>query len=263
MTLDTPLPAVMVAPNGARRGKADHSAIPVSEAELVETALACRAAGADGIHLHIRDAQGRHVLDAAQYQSLLNAVEQAVPDMYLQVTSEMAGLYDAPEQIAMMRALKPRFVSVGLRELVRQVADWAAATSFYAWALENDVQVQHILYSPDELSWFLSEVQSGRMPGRDFKLQFVLGTYDGSQISRPENVQEFVDLLDAAPEGLSFDWMMCAFGREETVCLAQTAKLGGKVRVGFENSLWHADGSLATDNAERVRAVTAAIEAAR
>lgn len=30
------------------------------------------------------------------------------------------------------------------------------------------------------------------------------------------------------------------------------------MRVGFENSLWHADGSLARDNAERVAAIVEA-----
>lgn len=38
------LPKIMVAPNGARRGKSDHPAIPISPTELVETVVACRNA---------------------------------------------------------------------------------------------------------------------------------------------------------------------------------------------------------------------------
>lgn len=123
----TPLPRLMVAPNGARRGKADHPALPVTDDELVETARACRQAGADGIHLHIRDRRGRHLLDAGRYRALLDRMEEAVPGMYLQVTSESAGRYEAEQQRAMMRALRPRHVSVGLREMVRKPDDWPAA----------------------------------------------------------------------------------------------------------------------------------------
>ena len=36
---------------------------------------------------------------------------------------------------------------------------------------------------------------------------------------------------------------------------------GGKVRVGFENSLQHADGSVAADNAERIIEIKRAMQA--
>jgi uncharacterized protein (DUF849 family) len=44
----TPLPKIMVAPNGARRTKADHPAVPMTIAEIVETARQCYAEGAGG-----------------------------------------------------------------------------------------------------------------------------------------------------------------------------------------------------------------------
>jgi uncharacterized protein (DUF849 family) len=34
-------------------------------------------------------------------------------------------------------------------------------------------------------------------------------------------------------------------------------RAGGKVRVGFENSLWNADGNLAASNEERVAEIAA------
>jgi uncharacterized protein (DUF849 family) len=51
------LPAVMVAPNGARLGKAEHPALPVTIAEIVATARACHTAGAGAINAHLRDAE--------------------------------------------------------------------------------------------------------------------------------------------------------------------------------------------------------------
>lgn len=258
MNTYTPLPDVMVAPNGARRGKTDHSALPITDDEVIETAISCHAAGAGGIHIHIRDSDGEHLLDAARYRALLTRLNDVVPNMYLQITSEAAGRYDTATQQAMVRDLKPEHVSVALREMVRRDADWPVATEFYAWALDADVAIQHILYSPAELTTFLKAAASGRIPGAHFQLQFVLGTYDASEVSIPANLSGFLGLLNEAPVQLTFDWMLCAFGKEETECLVHALKNGGKARVGFENSLWNADGTLAKDNAARVREVIGA-----
>lgn len=255
----TPLPRLMVAPNGARRGKADHPALPVTDDEMLETALACRAAGADGIHLHIRDGAGRHLLDAGRYRALLARLGEAVPGMYLQVTSETAGRYAAEEQRAMMRRLQPRHVSVGLREMVRRPEDWPAARDFYHWAADSGVEIQHILYSPHEVTAFASACRNGYIPGRHHLLLFVQGSYaNGARDSVA--LEEYLAPLAPLAEQ-SVDWMVCAFGAAETASLARAAELGGKARVGFENSLWHADGTLAEDNAARVREVAAALRA--
>ena len=65
------LPKIMVAPNGARLGKADHPALPVTIAEIVACAAACWHAGAGGIHAHVRDADlvitGEGFLDAQSF----------------------------------------------------------------------------------------------------------------------------------------------------------------------------------------------------
>ena len=75
------------------------------------------------------------------------------------------------------------------------------------------------------------------------------------QESDPRDLQPFIDALRMAD--ISADWAACAFGRNETASLAAAFAAGGKARVGFENSLWNADGTVATDNAERVREIAA------
>lgn len=242
----------MVAPNGARRTKTHHSNIPLTDDELINDVVDCFRAGADGAHIHIRDDKGIHLLDAKRYQTLLNRLKEAVPDMYLQVTSEAAGIYTAHEQQAIMRALKPQYVSVAMREMVRDTGDWTQASKFYTWANDNQVSVQHILYSPSELENFLNAVSVGYIVGQHHLLQFVLGNYEGSSVSDPRDISSFTQLLRSAPTQLKFDWMLCAFGKEETPCLIEAVQLGGKARIGFENSLWHTDGSLAKSNAERI-----------
>ncbi|MEP1961523.1 3-keto-5-aminohexanoate cleavage protein [Tateyamaria sp.] len=256
----TPLPRLMVAPNGARRGKSDHPQLPVTDDEVVQTAIACHAAGADGVHLHIRDAAGAHLLDAPRYQALLDRLKDTVPGMYLQVTSESAGQYTAQEQRGMMRALRPAHVSVAMREMVRGPEDWAKAHGFYAWALENAVDVQHILYSPKEVAAFVDAVLRGQVPGDRLLIQLVQGSYaEGSEgaLDLDLYLAEFDRVEDRV-----FDWMLCAFGKSETASLVHAARLGGKARAGFENALHHSDGTLAVDNASRIREIDAALRVA-
>lgn len=255
------LPSLMVAPNGARRGKADHPALPEIVDEIAATARACERAGADGIHLHVRDADGRHSLDTGLYREACAAVAEAAPGLFVQVTSEAAGRYSASEQRAMIEDLKPRSVSVALREMLRMPADKAAARAFYAWAAQSDIRIQHIVYAPEELHWLLQEIESGTIPGTAHQLQFVLGRYDSADPPAPGLLDAYLAELAPYAGDMTFDWMVCAFGPSETDCLTDAVVKGGKARVGFENSFWNADGSVAKDNAERVAEVRAAIAA--
>lgn len=258
MPLVRPLPRLMVAPNGARRTKADHPALPMTDAELIETTLACQAAGADGVHLHLRDGDGAHLLDAGRYRALLDALTECAPALYLQVTSESADTYSAQDQRAMVRRLQPAHVSVAMREMVRAPDEWPAARDFYHWAAEAGVAIQHILYTPGEVRAFAEACTRGDIPGPVRQIILVQGTYaGGSRGAAP--LEAYLQPLDAAGLLPDIDWMACAFGDQETASLVRAAELGDKARVGFENSLLNADGTQARDNAERVREVDLAL----
>ena len=87
------LPKLMVAPNGARKIKKDHPEIPLTIEETVEVAKKTYVAGAGAIHLHVRDKNGDHVLDAGLYKEALKELENKVPKMHIQVTTEAVGKY--------------------------------------------------------------------------------------------------------------------------------------------------------------------------
>ncbi|HPE59789.1 MAG TPA: 3-keto-5-aminohexanoate cleavage protein [Thiolinea sp.] len=256
------LPALMVAPNGARRTRVDHPALPVTIPEIVQCASDCFAAGADGIHAHVRDGQGQHVLDAGLYRELLAELTQQVPGLRVQVTSEAAGRYQAPEQQAVIRELVPAYVSVALREMLPpgfNTAQEQQARDFYHWAAEQGVMIQHILYTADDLQQWLQWRDDGLIPaGTVTHLLFVLGRYAARQQSQPEDMEPFLACLKPLADN-SLQWAVCAFGPQETDCLVAAHRQGGHIRVGFENSLWHADGRVAASNRERVEAVRRAL----
>lgn len=247
---------VAVAPNGARRTHADHPALPVTADESARTAAACLAAGASMIHLHARDAQGRHTLDPGLCRTAIDAVKRATDGrMIVQMTSEAAGIYGRDEQMESVRAVMPGAVSIALREIVPDAVSEPSAGAFLGELSRRGVWVQFIVYDPAELER-LSDLRRRGVTalGQDDVL-FVLGKYAGVP-ARPGELIGFVNRL--AETGLDgMRWSVCAFGGRENACALAAAALGGHVRVGFENNLLLADGSTAPDNAALVRQVAA------
>src|SRR5215467_5824953 len=92
--------AIAVAPNGGRRTKADHPALPITPDELADVAAASLEAGAAMIHVHVRDRDGCHLLDAEAYRAVIAAIRASVGDrLVLQITSEALGIYQPEEQM--------------------------------------------------------------------------------------------------------------------------------------------------------------------
>jgi len=243
---------IFVAPNGARLQKTDHWALPVTIEEIVACAIACHKEGAGGIHAHVRDIQGRHVLDAGLCMELLRELALKAPQMEVQITTEAAGMYTPAEQRALVEAVAPRSVSVALGEMLG-AGDPDAAGRFYFRARERDIDVQHIVYDADEIIKIEHLIATGVIPGGELSLLFVLGRYARGQRSEAKMLIPFVDAVKSAGLQPNVRFMVCAFGKEETACLLAAARAGGDCRVGFENNLYNFDGSLARDNAERVR----------
>ncbi len=242
---------IAVAPNGARKTKADHPALPITPKEIAVAAADAVAAGAAMIHLHVRDEQGRHSLDVEAYRAAIAAVRAAVgDDLLIQVTSEAVGIYSPEQQMTMIRELQPEAVSLAVREVVATPADESAAAKFFDWLASTDIVPQFILYSPEDLVRFDNLVARGVLPAAGYSVLFVLGRYAPGQRSTPQDLLPFL-----AQRKAEHTWSICAFGPHETACVVTAAALGGHARVGFENNLHLSDGRLAKDNAALVKAV--------
>lgn len=242
---------ITVAPNGAYKQRPDHPTLPMTPAELGQTAKLCLDAGAAMMHMHIRDAQGRHSLDVQGYRDAQQAVKAAVGDaLIVQVTSESARVYQAPAQIAMVTTLKPEAVSVGLREVDQPEIGETGLAQFFGWLAKERVMTQVILYDVADLQRWQALRAQGVIPGAPWSLLFVLGRYSAGQTSEPKDLLPFV-LAHTGPE----PWSMCAFGAGEHACATAAVALGGHARVGFENNLLLNNGQMAPDNAALVRQV--------
>lgn len=246
-------PGIMVSPTGARRMKADHPALPITIEETVAAAVACAAAGAEALHLHIRDDDGRHSLDADRYGEALAELGRAAPGLAVQITTEAGGLFDAEAQLDCVRRVRPSWASVAAREI-----DDAHAEPLYGFCAEQGVRLQHILYTPADVALLAERRRAGLVRPHQNEAIFVLGGYAAARAGRPQDLDL---LLNAMPEPLR--WSVCAFGGAEEACLLSAARRGAvSLRVGFENNIHRADGALWRDNAAAVASLRAALSAA-
>lgn len=249
MTLlaDSPL-IITVAPNGAYKTERDHPAVPMTPAALAAEARACLDAGAAMMHMHVRTAEGKHSLDVQAYRDALAAVDRAVGrELLVQVTSEAAGVYQAAQQMAMVRELKPEAVSIGLSEIAVPDIGEQALAAFFAWIAAERIMTQIILYSAEDLARWQDFRARGLVPEGCWSLLYVLGRYVAGQQSSPHDLLPFLQVA-----GQTLPWAICAFGRQGNACVTTAAAFGGHMRVGFENNLLLRDGSIAPGNSALV-----------
>lgn len=240
---------IMSAPNGARRGPADHAALPLTPTALADCAVDLQAQGVSVLHLHVRNADGAHSLDPARYRAAIAAIRQRVGDrLVLQVTTEAVGRYTREEQMAVVRELRPEAVSLALPELCPDADAEPSAARFYAWLHRERIWPQHILYSADDVRRFETLRRRGLLGDDTPSCLLVLGRYAKNLEGDPNDLAEQLALLDTN----AVSWTVCTFGRHENAAALAAAERGGHVRLGFENNLLLCDGTPARDNAELI-----------
>jgi uncharacterized protein (DUF849 family) len=245
---------VMSAPNGARRSQSEHPALPISSQELAQNAVALRNAGVSVLHLHVRDDRGGHSLDVGLYRHAIDAIRERVgDDLILQVTTEAVGLYSSAEQMAIVRELKPEAVSLALREICPDQKDEKTAVAFFEWMRDEQVWPQYIVYSVAELERLDAMRRRGVFGSDTPFVMLVLGNYIDGRAGEVSDLEAMLNSIDCT----AFPWSVCCFGPIENAVMLAAAARNGHVRIGFENNIVMADGSIAPDNVALIRQFTA------
>lgn len=243
--------SIMVAPNGARKTKTDHPALPISPEELAHEAYACLQAGASAIHLHVRDEHGKHSLDVARYKDAIAAVdEKCGGKLLIQATTEAVGIYNVHEQMDMTLKLRPSSVSLAIREIVPEKGE-GEARGFLQELKALGILPQFILYDSEDVVKFNKLREEQIVPSGPAFLLFVLGRYAKGQVSKPTDLVPFLAAKDPIDP-----WSVCAFGPLEHAAASAAIAMGGHVRVGFENNLLLKNGERASGNADLVKQVS-------
>ncbi len=231
--------------NGARR-PGDHPLLPVTPEQLAADAVAVRAAGAGGVHLHPKDAAGADTLAAVELAAALTAVRATVPGLPVGVTTGAWAAPDPATRVAAVRSwtVLPDTASVNWHE------DGAEAVA--AALLDRGVGVEAGL-------WHAAAVRAWRAsPLRDRCCRVLVELPDGPDaVGAEELAVELAAAVGAGPDGWTpggVPVQLHGEGSSTWPALRCALRWGLDTRIGLEDTLELPDGSPAPGNAALVLA---------
>ncbi|MBU2669024.1 3-keto-5-aminohexanoate cleavage protein [Actinoplanes bogorensis] len=233
---------VQVTPNGPW-GRDVHPRMPVSTDEVVAELTECFAAGATGVHLHVRDGSGGETLDPAVVNETCRRVREIGPGVEIGLTTGAWIVPDLADRIAMIREWEG--VDVATVNLSEDGFEQVMAAM-----LDVGIGIDVGLWAPQEMPALLASgllPQAARIsieldPGEPYFL-------DGP----PETVARTLnDRLDEA--GSTCPRLTHGMNDWTWPLVRDAFRRGHDTRVGFEDSVLLPDGTTATSNADLVRA---------
>src|SRR4051812_30724745 len=267
---------ITCAVTGAGDTVAASDKLPVRPPEIAAAALEAARAGAAVAHIHVRDPDsGRGARDPALYREVVERVRASGEDVVLNLTAGMGGdlvlggpdaplpadaggtdMAGAQERLAHVAELRPEictldcgtmnfaaggdYVMVNTPGMLRAMARRIR---------ELDVRPELEVFDTGHLVMVKALIRDGLIDDPPL-IQLCMGIPYGA----PDDLETLLALVRRLPPGAVFSAF--SIGRMQLPYVALAALAGGNVRVGLEDNLYLARGTLAT-NAQLVeRAVT-------
>ena len=249
---------ITVAPVGGEVMLDQTPYLPITPAQLGETARAVREAGASIVHIHCRNDDGSNTHDVERFRQAYDAV-RAASDLIVQFSTGGA-IGMTPEERAAPLTLRPEMATLTCGSV--NFGDDIFENSFPIMRgiakkiAENGVTPELEIFDLGHLSNARRLAQEGaiRLPAH---VDFVLGVPGALDAS----VENLVDCLRALPEGCT--WSAAGIGRMQLTLAAVAVAMGGHVRVGLEDNLYYSKGRLARNEELVARVVRIAEELGR
>jgi uncharacterized protein (DUF849 family) len=249
--------------------------VPVTPAQIAESALEAHAAGAAIVHLHVRDPQsGAASRDPALFRELVDRIRSRNRSVILNLTGGMGGdLLIGPEHDPL--ALRAGTDFVGPQERIAHVLDLLpeigsldcgslnfdeliyGTTPGFLRSMARAYQQKNVL--PELEVFELGHIELAKqllaegLIDQPALFQLCLGIKYGA----PASSEAMKAMRDALPAGSR--WSAFGLGRMQMPMAAQSVLLGGNVRVGLEDNLYLDKGIPAT-NAQLVERARAIVE---
>ncbi|MCA1221022.1 3-keto-5-aminohexanoate cleavage protein [Streptomyces sp. 8L] len=230
--------------NGAR-SRAECSHLPVTPDELVAAAREAVAVGAENVHLHPKDGDGRDTLEAVAVAAAVSAVRDAVPGVPVGVTTGAWAMADPRARAAQVRAwtVLPDHASVNWHE--------DGAVQVAAALLDRGIGIEAGIYSGTPAAQrFLAWPESRRA------LRILAEITETAPQDAVHAAADLLHELESAAAPVLLHGVDAAAW--PLLQLAATRRLD--TRIGLEDALNLPDGSPAPNNAALVRAARAIIQ---
>lgn len=222
--------------NGTRT-RTDHSAVPLTAAQLACEASAAVAQGAGALHVHVYDAGEQESLEAPDVSRTLDAIRGACPGTPVGISTGAWIVPDLERRKQLIRSWTtlPDFASVNLHE--------AGAIDVIRLLLDKGVAVEAGIWNaPAALTLRESDLVEDC-------LRILIEPAEGSGNARANLCQ-----IEQALHGVTRPRLLHGLGIFAWEFVALAARRKWDTRIGFEDTLTLPDGSRAGSNAALVAA---------
>ncbi len=255
-----------------------HPAMPVTPAQIAASCLEAAKAGASVAHIHVRDPEtGKGSRDPRLFKEVVDRIRSSGVNIVINLTCGL-GAFLLPDPEDESRAL-PESDIIPVAERVRHLEQClpeiasldittgnqvegplefvylnttrtlrAMARRFQALNIKPELEV----FSAGDILFGNALVKEGLVVGPPF-FQMVLGVLWGAPATAQTMLYQSSLMVPGAV------WAAFGIGRDQMPMLAQSALLGGHVRVGLEDNLYLSRGVFAT-NGQLVERAVAIIE---
>ena len=252
--------------------------LPITPKEIADAAVGAAEAGAAIVHLHARDpVDGRPTQDPALFRQFAPDIRKR-SNVVLNFTTGGAATMTIDERLRPALELKPEVASLNMgsmnfglfpmlgrfktfkhdweREYLAGSDDRIFKNTFKDIAkiltscAKNRTRFEIECYDIGHLYTARHFLAEGLVQPPLF-IQSVFGILGGIG-AHPDDVMHMKRTADRL-FGNQYHWSVLGAGRNQMPIAAQSAAMGGNVRVGLEDSLWLGPGKLAESNAAQVR----------
>ncbi|MDN7182271.1 3-keto-5-aminohexanoate cleavage protein [Caballeronia sp. SEWSISQ10-4 2] len=252
-----------------------HPAMPITPAQIADACVEAAKAGASVAHIHVRDPEtGGGSRDPKLFKEVVDRVRQSGTDIILNLTCGL-GAFFLPDPEDEARAL-PESDVIPVAERVRHLEEClpeiasldittgnqvegtlefvylnttrtlrAMAKRFQELGVKPELEV----FSAGDILFGKSLISDGLIDGVPL-FQMVLGVLWGA----PATTETMIYQRNLIPENAQ--WAAFGIARDEMPMVAQSALLGGNVRVGLEDNLYLSRGVFANNGQLVERAST-------
>ena len=248
--------------SGDTTGKSNK--VPVTPAQIADSAIEAARAGAAVVHCHVRDPEtGKPSRDPGLFREVTDRIRESETDVVLNLTAGMGGdlvlggvetplppdaagtdMAGATERLVHVADCRPEICTLDCGTMNFAEADYVMTNT--PGMLVAMGQMMTALGVKPEIEafdtghlWYARQLVKDGVLDSPALVQLCMGVPWGA----PDDLNTFMAMVNNVPD----DWTFSAFslGRNQMAYVAAAVLAGGNVRVGLEDNLWLGKGALA------------------
>ena len=226
---------ITLAPTGMIPTKEDTPFVPVTPEEIANDTYQAYKLGASVVHVHARDEDGKPTYKREVFEKIFREIRRKCPDIIICATtsgrvhpqvehrSEVLGLNPEIASLTLGSLNFPAHPSVNPLETIQKLA---------VSMKERSILPELEIFEPGFINTAKYLVKKGIL-GKPLYFTLLLGSLG----SIPAGIGDLTYLVQSLPSGSV--WSATGIGRFQTQIATAAILMGGHVRIGVEDSIYH------------------------